>query len=199
LNNYIISNSRFNEILYYYKNNENQKNNIEFIHDNSIIFKTNIKNLFNKNNGKVDIILPLQFDFIIYSESNNMNNIENKNINKLICYKLPIDLQNILCEFSNIRFILIEVSFSNNKIIKIDFLQKNENYYIVNNIINRTFINFFLDKYCKKELEENNLMDSFKTQEIILNVIDHNIERKCINFESNYIKFEKDSYEIGNN
>jgi hypothetical protein len=128
-----------------------------------------------------------------------MNEIEKENVNKLIMYTLPTESQNILCEFSNIRFILIEVSFNDNKTIKIDFLQKNENYYIVNNIINRTFINFFLDKYCKKELEENNLIDSFKEEEIILNIIDHNIEKKCIYFASRYIKFEKDSYEIGNN
>jgi len=199
ISNYINSNSRFNEILYYYKNNKKEENDIEFIYNNNIILKTNKNYLINKNNEKNAIILPSKFDFIIYSESNNMNEIEKENVNKLIMYTLPTESQNILCEFSNIRFILIEVSFNDNKTIKIDFLQKNENYYIVGNIVNSIFIQYFLYKYYKKELEENNLIDSFKEEEIILNIIDHNIEKKCIYFASRYIKFEKDSYEIGNN
>ena len=173
--------------------NKDKVNDIDFIYDNQVVFKTRRSTLLNNINN---LQLPEKFDFLIFSEYKSQPNTSCI-INKYITYFLPTDLEPsyFLCETSNIKFILSEIVVNNDIKIKINFVQNTDNYYIVNNIFDNKFMQYFLYKYYKKDLEELNI-DNLNDYDYTLEIIDHNVNKTSINFKTSKIKIEKDSYEI---
>jgi len=138
---------------------------IEFILDNEVIITPQ------------DI--PDLYDFIIYT----MNNERNK-LKKLI-YGIPID-DRFECEESNIKFILVEIQFDN-VTLKIDFNPNSvDNYYVVDNIFNATFIRYLLATYYAIDA----LPDEYN-----LKILDHSVNGIEVD-ETKSIKIEKEGYSI---
>jgi len=141
----------------------------EFIKDGQII---NIKDESETN-----------IDFILYSWLNYGENC----VNKQIIYDLnkPITIT----EYSNIKFILIELKLENNLIYKIDLKTDEYNYYLVGNKITKKFFIYYLKKY---------LNININNEKLILKILDNNINSIELEFsdKNKGILLEKNNYKI---
>jgi len=197
-NNYIETNS-----FYQYIKNE------LFTSDN--ILKNEIIQI--KNNGEIivkylesnelnELNLFENFPNSIYIYSDNWGIIKHNCANKIIYHNLNINLD---YEISNIKFILFEIKI-NDKIFKIDLKNEKYNFYIVNNIIDKRFLIYFLKYY---QLENNNLNDNLlndyqicdlkdyfeNIEKIPVKLIDQNVNIKEIEISDNqFIVIKKDNY-----
>ena len=144
---FIKSNPQLIEYINKLKKHEQINNNIEYISNNSVIFSETYEETAHLYLSQPHN-LPTVFDFIIYSDNINIH----KN-NKLILNELPKDeiRDNLKYEETKYNFVLSEITI-NDKTIKIDFKTDNYNYYIVNNIINHKFLEYFLKKYHPREI-----------------------------------------------
>jgi hypothetical protein len=121
---------------YFIKNEE-----LEYINNGEVIYTKSIKDLlqnYKKNDKNIDKNIENNFNIIIYTD--------NKNKNKKVFNDIP-SVYNY--EESEFKFILIEIMI-NNEILKIDFKTNEYNYMIVDNIINKDFIIYFLKKHYEK-------------------------------------------------
>jgi hypothetical protein len=163
----------------------NYYSTIEF-YDEGVLFRTNY--ILNSNTSSREQMIelkqnvePLEYDLIIYSDKDD----EDDKINK-VCYReFP---ESFSYEKSNIKFLSLTLIY-NKKIIEIDLLNEVSNYYIVNNIINKQFIIYYLlniKKFCFESLLEFNYK---------LELIDHNVN--IINLdETDEIVIEQKNYII---
>jgi hypothetical protein len=144
---------------------------IEFIsNDNTVVYRTSVDKLDHEIKDTSD------YDVFIYSEPND------KTVSKkfMLCnHELPVTL-----EPSNIRFIMIELN-ANNKSIRLDFTVNNNNYYVVGNIINSRFLNYFVNRYYEVKSLEN----------YTLNIIDNNVNMIEVR-EGDSIRLDKNTYTI---
>jgi hypothetical protein len=92
-------------------------------------------------------------------------------------------------EISNIKFIAINLTH-NNKTYQIQLKTPEYNYYIVDNIIGKTFFNYYLVNILK--VVNSSLDSNFKYN---LEIMDHNVNMFTLN-ENQSIIFKKDSYDI---
>jgi hypothetical protein len=145
---------------------------IEFIaDDNTVMYKTTVDNLNH------EIIDNLNYDLVVYSEPGD------KTIYKWFTTISTPELPTTLVP-SNIRFILTEL-IANNQTIKLDFACHNDNYYVVGNIFNARFINYFVHRYYKVDSLAN----------YTLNIIDNNVNMIQIGADDS-IRLDKDTYTI---
>jgi hypothetical protein len=123
--------------------------------------------------------IPYLYDFIIYTIKNERNTL------KKLIHGSPID-DKFVCEKSNIKFILIEIEFDN-VTLKIDFNpNQRDNYYVVGNIFNATFIRYLLNTYYLVDT----LPDEYK-----LKIIDHSVNWIEVD-ETKAVKIEMDGYSV---
>ena len=157
---------------------------IEFIKDGEVLYSCSYEEV----NGLNSQTIPLDFDFMVYSQMDS----EVKCINKKMFYSLPITFDKI--EKTDYRFMLTEVIIGNKtiKLDKLDLLSNRINYFIVKNRIDRLFILYYLKKY------ESWVFDKYSLEEIQnyqLKIIDHSINVKELTKDSQII-FHKNTYEI---
>jgi len=178
----ILSNPRVAELLAEYRFKTNSI--YEFILDEKIIYSINSKKIYNNTE------LPTNYDFIVFSDSNNVTS-GNRYINKILLKTIP-QTQCIMYELSDIKFMLIEVKI-NDKTIKLNFKTDEYNYYISDNIFDYKFFKYFLKKYHINEIKDVN-------EEILkgmtINILDNNVNNieygvsECIQLKKNeYVKF----------
>jgi len=145
---------------------------LEFIaSDNTVIYRTAVDKI------DYEIMDNLNYDLVVYSDPGE------KTVNKGFTTVSTPELPTIL-EPSNIRFILIEL-IANNQTIKIDFAAHGDNYYVVGNIFNYRFINYFVNRYHKVE----------SLEKYTLNIIDNNVNMIEVR-EVDSIKLDKNTYTI---
>lgn len=145
--------------------------NIQFIYEDEVICVTNTKRMLED--------IPYLYDFIIYTIKNERNTL------KKLIHGSPID-DKFVCEKSNIKFILIEIEFDN-VTLKIDFNpNQRDNYYVVGNIFNATFIRYLLNTYYLVDT----LPDEYK-----LKIIDHSVNWIEVD-ETKAVKIEMDGYSV---
>lgn len=129
----------------------------------------------------------------IYIFSDNKGGLQNKStsINKIILHSQPFIFE---YEVSNIKFFLFEVIMEYDKSFKL-YLNTNEyNFYIVNNIIDKRFIIYFLNQYNICNLKEY-YDDLEKIEKINIKIIDHNVNiKEFFLTDKQYIKILKDDY-----
>lgn len=162
-------------------------NNIEFVLDGKVFYSTNRVNIVNHI---VDIDKK---DFIIYSDyvtsTSNNDNCINKKI--MITNEISTDKE-FIYEVSDIKFILCELVVGE-KTYKINLKSdiENYNYYLVDNIINKKFIIYYLIEFYNEDF-------NLSTDKFILKMIDHNVNVCEIDItdDSNYIQIKKDNYII---
>ena len=145
--------------------------NIHFIYEDEVRCVTNRKRMFEE--------IPHLYDFIIYTIKNDRNTL------KKLIHGVPID-DNFVCDESNIKFILVEIEFDN-VTLKIDFKPKQrDNYYVVGNIFNATFIRYLLNTYYTVDT----LPDEYK-----LKILDHSVNWIEVD-ETKAVKIEMDGYSV---
>jgi hypothetical protein len=161
---------------------------IEFC-EKGILFRTNY--IFKSNISSKEKILelkkniePLEYDLIIYSEKDD----EQDKINK-ICYKQFPD--SFSYEKSNIKFLSL-ILFYNDISIEIELANEVNNFYIVNNVINKNFFIYYLSNIKKVKDFYIGYLFEFNYK---LELIDHNVN--IINLdETDEIIIEQKNYII---
>lgn len=163
------------------------QDNIEYILDGKVIYLTSKEKIVNH------IINITKEDFIIYSDYANATN-ENACINKKIII-IPEQIcsdKDFIYEISDIKFMLCEL-YIGDKVYKINLKSdiENYNYYLVDNIIDKKFIIYYLIEFYNEDFYTS-------TDKFILKLIDHNVNicELDITDTSNYIQIKKDSYII---
>ena len=157
-------------------NNSSRDSEIEFIQDGQVHF-LGTKDEFIKKDIKC--WNDIDYDFIIYSNYDEVNKV----VNKTIFTKIP-DENDLNYSISNIKFVLVEVEM-NDKTIKIELKTDEYNYYIVNNVINHKFLEYFLKKYYSHE--------TLEFQDMKLKILDHNVEKQEFDLTT-ALQINKDDY-----
>jgi hypothetical protein len=174
----------YNYLIPYFKNNENI-NQIKI-------------DLFDINTNKLINILEKDLQDIVKDNLYiaTIDNINNVNKNKSsITNKLIIDKNSVCLAFdvSNITFIALYLNY-NDMLYNINLKTDEFNYYLVGNIIDKYFVQYYINTVL-------NLNFSYKELEIKtyqLELVDHNVNIINLNFEQSII-IEKDGYRIVNN
>ena len=161
-------------------NNSSRGSEVEFIQDGHVQF-VGTKDEFVKKDIKC--WNDIDYDFIIYSNYDEVNKITNK----IIFTKIP-DENDFNYTISNVKFVLVEVEM-NNKIIKIDFKTDTYNYYIVDNVISEKFLEYFIKKYYPHE--KIRFQQPFC--EMKLKILDHNVEKQEFDSKTT-LQINKDDY-----
>jgi hypothetical protein len=156
---------------------------VEFIRDGYVHLLTTKDELINEysTNNK-----EIVYDFIIYSDYDESAKI----VNKRIFTKIPCK-DDFQCSTSDIRFVLSEVEI-NDKTIKVEFKTDNYNYYIVNNVINHKFLEYFLKKYHQREILDFHEFEK-PFHDMKLKILDHNVDKQEFDLK-NTLKINKNDY-----
>ena len=163
--------------------NQRLINDIEFVKDGKIVLVSSKEKLIDTDISKVDLAL-INYDFFIYSEIDKITGI----INKKLIYDNKVDLRELdfKIEKSNYLFLLFEVILPND-LLKIDLMNENNNYIIVDNKISVSFLNYFLQRY-HPDVEYKDLK---------LKILDQNVKEISIN-NKNELIIKKNEYKINN-
>jgi hypothetical protein len=172
---------KINKILkYIYIDNSKIDNNnniiIECYKEGKQENKLNVNNIFDID---IDTIHTNNYDYMIITEHTNKN--------KIFTTKLTNNIQH---EESNIKFVALNVNYNDNN-FKINLKDNNHNYYVVNNEINKQFIEYYLENVLNVPIDKNN----FKYD---IELIDHDVNFLNLSHEDNII-IEKDHYIIKRN
>jgi hypothetical protein len=187
--------------IFFLKINNKISKSLQFILNNKIKKENEIMQI--KNNGEIHI-KHHENELIKYFEhennnififSDNKNEEKNKYINKVISNIEPINIQ---YEESNIKFILLELKIAD-FFIKIDLKTDKYNFFIVNNIINKNFLSYFLNDFficnLKKYYQNIKEIESFT-----IKLIDQNVNLKELEIsDKKYILINKNDYSYVNN
>jgi len=166
-----------------FNNSHSSDPNVEFILDGHVNFVGTKEDIVKDGSKYCN---DLDYDFIIYSNYDEVNKIVNKRIFNVI--PCEADFQYVTAD---VRFLLSEVEI-NDKTIKVDFKTDNYNYYIVNNIINHKFLEYFLKKYHPCEIIEFHEFEKpFKDMK--LKILDHNVEKQEFDLK-HVLKINKGDY-----
>lgn len=164
----------------YSKTVSKNRHNIEVILDGNVICKTFKENILNN--------FPESYSLVIYSDYSNTS--ETNYVNKKIIHSELSKYNNFDYEVSNIKFMFCEIHIGD-KTYKINLKSENEryNYYLVDNIIDKKFIIYYLIEFYNEDFHKSE--DKF-----ILILLDHNINSFEIDITdaSNYIQIKKDDY-----
>jgi hypothetical protein len=166
-------------------NKIDDQDNIEYILDGKVIYLTSKEKIVNH------IVNITKEDFIIYSDyvtANNNNFCTNKKI--IITPEQICSDKDFIYEASDIKFMLCEINIGD-KVYKITLKSdiENYNYYLVDNIIDKKFIIYYLIEFYNEDFSKS-------TDKFILKLIDHNVNicELDITDTVNYIQIKKDSY-----
>jgi hypothetical protein len=156
---------------------------IEFILDGYVNFLCTKEELIKEG---VSHCNNVDYDLIIYSNYDEVNKI----VNKTIFTKMPCEAD-FHYVTADIRFLLSEVEI-NDKTIKVDFKTDNYNYYIVNNVINHKFLEYFLKKYHPDEIIDFHEFEK-PFHDMKLKILDHNVEKQDFDLTT-VLKINKGDY-----
>jgi len=162
----------------------NIKNQIETIlkPKNQIVTITE----FIKNGEKISAEEANTCDFALFSWLSD----DKKCVNKKIIYDINEPM--IMAEFSNIRFILVELLIGDDKIYKIDFKTDDYNFYLVGNKFTKAFFVYYVNNYLNIQtpISEN---DKYS-----LRIIDHEINKVEYEFtdKNESIILERNHYKL---
>jgi hypothetical protein len=124
-----------------------------------------------------------------YIFSDNINAV-NKCVNKIILQSQPF-LTNY--ELSNIKFMLVEVKIGD-KTFKIDLKTDNENFYIINNILDKRFFTYYLKNYQHYNFKDEDFND-INLDKLSLKIIDNNVNVRELEItDDKFIIIKKDEY-----
>ena len=187
----MIVNAPFIKEIKWYFNNLDETTRIEFVKDLEVIDNCSIKKLNVITGEDVVFIKSLvrfgetdEMDFIkVFQSLDNVNYVR-------ILPKEERDIL-VLLEVSTAKFILLEIVFNGDDKFKIDLDAEKENYYLVNNVIDKKVLGYLLNSQHKKNILDEGCDES----KIKINVLDNNVVSHSIDFDKTII-IRKDGYDI---
>ena len=153
--------------------------NSTYIFDSPFLCDNQIDNLLKKYGEKLDDVV---FDLIIVS----VNNV-NLQTNRILYTNTKMIRSFDNYTISNITFFAVELTYKD-EIFSIELNSEEYNYYIVNNVLNKTFFKYYLTIVLKVDIDYNNF-------DYIVNIIDHNVNIVELT-PNDYLIIKKDDYEI---
>jgi len=106
--------------------------NVEIIKDSQVFAYTTVEKL-------KDLFYPAELmDFIIYSDKQKSGQV-----NKIVCYNKPYNFSYQKCKF---KFVSLTVGFSENEQYNLKLFTEKENYFIVNNRLNKYLFCYLIRK-----------------------------------------------------
>lgn len=156
-----------------------------FIHSSNYVFDRpflcdhDFGGLLEKYGEKLDDVV---FDLIIVSDD-NVNSLKNKILYTNTKMILAFDEYTI----SNIKFFAVELTYRD-EIFLIELNSKKDNYYIVNNVLNKAFFKYYLTIVLEIDIDYNNF-------DYTVTIIDHNVNLIKLT-PNDYLIIKKDDYEI---
>ena len=169
--------------LFYNSHSSIYEPDVEFVRDGHVNFLVTKEELLKEG---ITYCNEVDYDFIIYSNYDESAKI----VHKIIFTKIPCETDFHYLT-ADIRFVLSEVEI-NDKTIKIDFKTDNYNYYIVNNVINHKFLEYFLKKYYQREIMDFHEFEK-PFQDMKLKILDHNVEKQEFDLK-HVLKINKNDY-----
>ena len=115
-------------------------------------------------------------------------------INKKILSYVPFEESHYNCEKTNYKFILIEIQIYS-EIKKIDLTTDDYNYMLVDNVINKDFVIYFLKTHYPKYVKIVNYYYSDNLDKYTIKILDQDVNEIVLN-QYNYLTLKKDSYKI---
>lgn len=165
---------------------------VEFVKNGVVIYEC----VLNEHNKLMNsICVPSDYDFVIWLNNDENNTILHKIIDS------STELNNFNCDHEHehvfYKFINSEIIINDTKKFNIHFKTEKYNYLMKDNVINKEFIIYFLNKHYKEHLG-NMTNYELSNMKYKINIIDHNVN--CIELENDKVlKFNKHNYEITNN
>lgn len=163
-----------------------EKDNKIEVYYNTTIMDTILKKEL--NDELLENWMNTPFDFLIYTERENSSKINYKKIFHKNKFEKE-DMKNISVVDSNISFIMLEIKINEHH-YKIDLKNDNLNFYVVDNLFDKSFFVYYITNILKKNIE--NIDTQFDVK-----LIDHNVN--IMEFNINYghgILLEKNGYQI---
>ena len=153
---------------------------MEIFHNNSLVFAQTRTNITDYK-CIYDLITTshLVYDLAIYTKANNHK----------ICYNKISDKTDYKYELSDIQFLSIIVTY-NDTHYAVKLKDYNYNYYIVNNVINKTFLKYYLKSVL-------NIVDIDNEFTYKLDIVDHNVCEHHLETNDSII-IQKNGYKIEN-
>lgn len=142
--------------------------NIEVIKDSQVFVNTSVEKL-DKNNHPPELM-----DFLIYSEKE-----ESGRVNKVLYYDIPDNFAYEKCKF---KFVALTVSFSEKEQYNLKLCTDKENYYIVDNRLNKYL-------FCYLIMKQFGIIKNESSVTYSVDIYDQNI--------NNIILCEKDEIVLG--
>ena len=145
---------------------------------------------FIKNGEYLNIENSCNCDFTLFSWLGDDKNCTNKKIIYYLNGQI-LDEQQAPTEFSDIKFMLIELIIGENK-YKVDLKTDDYNFYLVGNKFTKQFFLYYL----KQILHINNLIN--EDDKFILKIIDHDVNTIDVEFsdKNDSILLEKNGYKV---
>ena len=168
-----------------------KKTNVDFIVNGKIVYSTTKESLLNSGNLHDETYskIPTNYELIIYSKTYKNN--ENTNVTcKKVLTTFPVEDKHFDIIKADYRFLLTEIVI-NDKNIKTNFSDNIHNYFVVDNLINASFIKYYLNKYHKNDINIEYL-DNFDYK---IRCLDQNVNEISFDKE-NQLKINKENYEI---
>ena len=183
----IKCNQLYNKVSHYLEMFKGENNLIDDI-------KTQTIELFDLNTNKNTIFTETEQQVfeLIQSPNNLLIISDKKSIDKKIVDKKNINTCNSSLEISNITFIALYLNYNNER-YNINLKTKEFNYYLVENIINKQFVQYYINNILKLPFyytKEN--MASYQ-----LELMDHEVNMISLN-ENQSIIIENNGYKIIN-
>uniref|UniRef100_A0A6C0LJW6 Uncharacterized protein n=1 Tax=viral metagenome TaxID=1070528 RepID=A0A6C0LJW6_9ZZZZ len=171
--------------------NDKEETAIEFVKDYEVIDNCLMQKLNAITNDDVVFIKSLvrfvdtdEVDFIkVFQPLNKVNYV------RILAKEEGQAL--FLLDVSTVKFMLLEIVLNEEDKFKIDLDAEKENYYLVNNVIDKKVLGYLLNSQHNK-----NLSDTEYDEKIIrINILDNNVQSHSIEFDKKIV-IRKDGYEI---
>ena len=154
---------------------------VEIYNGGQIVNNITINDNNNLLNVVVESINKYNCDFIIITE----RNVDYNQNDKIHCTELPQLLEKY--KYSNIRFFALDLTYKN-ETYPIELSNERGNHYIVNNVLNKKFFNYYLTNVLNIEIDKNNF--NYKVA-----LVDHTVNMVELT-ENDYLIIKENDYEI---
>ena len=188
--NLLESNPQLASFVEKYLSNSKQTD-VDFIVNGKIVYSTTKESLLNSGNLHDETYskIPTNYELIIYSKTYKNN--ENTNITcKKVLSTFPVEDKHFDIIKADYRFLLTEIVI-NDKIIKTNFAYNIHNYFVVDNLINASFIKYYLNQYHKNDIN----IECLNNFDYKVRALDQNVNEISFDKE-NQLKINKENYEI---
>lgn len=126
-----------------------------------------------------------------YIFADNENKTDDGCVNMMMLHTYPFST---IYELSDVKFLLLEVKVNDNT-YKIELKTENYNYYLVNNVLDKKFVVYFLKHYHNQDLSQDDINSLNKMKKVDIKLIDNNVHVKEYELtDDKNITIKKDEY-----